>query len=107
MAQVDLQSITWTQYTKEITIVIVVNVLSGKNINGMRLTRAKASGRWGCAASMRKRQSVDRLEVFVETTVRHAELFPQIVLYGIPSQNLRQTDGVMKHLTDACESGLV
>lgn len=56
---------------------------------------------------MRKRQSVDRLKVFVETTIRHAELFPQIVLYGIPSQNLRETDGVMKHLTDACESGFV
>lgn len=24
---------------------------------------------------------------------------------GIPSQNLREIDGIMKHLTDACESG--
>lgn len=23
---------------------------------------------------------------------------------GIPSQNLREIDGIMKHLTDACES---
>lgn len=77
-------------------------------MNGMRLTRAKASDRWGlrklrCANAT---ASTDSDGVCPDCSYGDDQtcrvfLCHQIVMSGIPSQNLREADGIMKHLTDA------
>lgn len=43
----DSQTVSWNLISNLKEVIIIINVISQGDINGMRLTRAKASDRWG------------------------------------------------------------